>query len=287
MPRKCCTVHDGKACRSNYDETKNIPHEKVTTYSFPEDPTERELWIRSLPNILSCKITKNVSVCEKHFPPDCQRIKKPGGYLVPAVPPSIFGDTKCSLFVQTATPSRVPERNITAESRALKAAFLEKELDTINSFDMPSSYCSKFSPEHVVDVSETNVIKILKLKDLPPEVEYSIRIKDDFQVEAHRKHMKISTRDLINGFTNTLCRYSQIDNIVNRLKITPINLRSELAYLGEKVFELVNEIDSDKYLSSANNYCYLIVIATRLKIWLKQLIYICEVETVTELCGSF
>ena len=100
---------------------------------------------------------------------------------------------------------------------------------------MVSNYCSKFSPEHVVDVSESNIIKILKLKDLPPEVEYSIRIKDDFQVEAHRKHMKISARDLINGFTNTLCRYSQIDNIVNRLKITPINLRSELAYLGEKV----------------------------------------------------
>ena len=111
---------------------------------------------------------------------------------------------------------------------------------------MVSNYCSKFSPEHVVDVSESNVIKILKLKDLPPEVEYSIRIKDDFQVEAHRKHMKISTRDLINDFTNTLCRYSQIDNIVNRLKITSINLRSELAYLGEKVFELVNEIDSEE-----------------------------------------
>ena len=58
--------------------------------------------------------------------------------------------------------------------------------------------------------------------------------------------MKISTRDLINGFTNTLCRYSQIDNIVNRLKFTPINLRSELAYLGEKGFELVNEIDSEE-----------------------------------------
>ena len=149
MPRKCCTVYDGKACRSNYDETKNIPREKVTAYSFPEDPTERELWIRSLPNILSCKITKNASVCEKHFPPDCQRIKKPGGYLVPAVPPSIFGDTKCSLLVLTQ--------------------------------------------KRIVD----------------------------------------------------------------------------------------------KYLSSVNNYCYLIVIATRLRIWLKQFIYICEVETVTELCGSF
>ena len=91
------------------------------TVFLTREQTERELWIRSLPNVLSCKITKNIGVCEKHFRPDCPQIKKPGGYLVPAVPPSIFGDTKCSLFVQTATPSRVPEeRNITAESRALK-----------------------------------------------------------------------------------------------------------------------------------------------------------------------
>ena len=81
MPRKCCTVYDGKACRSNYDETKNILHEKVTTYSFPDEPAERELWIRSLPNVLTCKISNNIGVGEKHFPPDCPRIEKPGGRL--------------------------------------------------------------------------------------------------------------------------------------------------------------------------------------------------------------
>ena len=225
MPRKCCTVYDGKPCRSNYDETKNIRHEKVTTYSFPDEPAERELWIRSLPNVLTCKISKNIGVCEKHFPPDCPRIKEPGGRLVPAVPPSSFGDTKCSLFVQIATPSRVPEkRNITANWRALKAACREKELDTIDSWDMVSEYCSKFSPEHVVDISVSNVFKIFKFKNWPPEVEYSILIKDDLQVEAHRRRMKIATRDLINGFTNTLCRYSQIDKIIHRLQSTPINI---------------------------------------------------------------
>ena len=95
-------------------------------------------------------------------------MKKPGGRLVPAVPPSIFGDTKCTLFVQIATPSRVPEkRNITANSRALKAASREKELDTIDSWDMVSEYCSKFSPEHVIN----NIIIIImyfgKSKALP------------------------------------------------------------------------------------------------------------------------
>ena len=71
---------------------------------------------------------------------------------------------------------------MTANSRALKATSQEKELDTIDSWDMVSEYCSKFSPEHVVDISVSNVIKIFKFKNWPHEVEYSILIKDDLQV---------------------------------------------------------------------------------------------------------
>ena len=81
----------------------------------------------------------------------------------------------------------------TANSRALKAASREKELDTIDSWDMVAEYCSRFSPEHVVDISVSNVIKIFKFKNWPPEVEYSILIKDDLQVTAHRRRMKIAT----------------------------------------------------------------------------------------------
>ena len=92
----------------------------------------------------------------------------------------------------------------------------------------------------------SNVIKIFKFKNWPPEVEYSILIKDDLQVEAHRRRMKIATRDLINGFTNTLCRYSQIDKIIHRLQSTPINIRSELVFLGKEVLEFVNEIESEE-----------------------------------------
>ena len=111
---------------------------------------------------------------------------------------------------------------------------------------MVSEYCSKLSPEHVVDISVSNVTKIFKFKNWPPEVEYSILIKDDLQVEAHRRRMKIATRDLINGFTNTPRRYSQIDKIIHRLQSTSINIRSELVFLGKKVLELVNEIESEE-----------------------------------------
>ena len=111
---------------------------------------------------------------------------------------------------------------------------------------MVSEYCSKFSPEHVGNISVSNVIKIFKFNNFPPEVEYSILIKDDLQVEAHRRRMKIATRDLINCFTNTLRRYSQIDKIIHRLQSTPIKIRSELVFLGKKVLELVNEIESEE-----------------------------------------
>ena len=82
------------------------------------------------PIYYSCKITKNVSVCEKHFPPDCQRIKKPGGYLVPAVPPSIFGDTKCSLFVSLMLlPSMI---RIDSEEDRRQISFIGKQLLLFN-----------------------------------------------------------------------------------------------------------------------------------------------------------
>ena len=63
-----------------------MPHVKVKTFSFPEDPIERERWIKSLPNVLSCNVTENIGICNKHFQLDCPRvIKKPDGSLVPTL----------------------------------------------------------------------------------------------------------------------------------------------------------------------------------------------------------
>ena len=241
MPRKCCTLWDGKACRSNYDTTKTMPQMKVTTFSFPEDPNERESWIKSLPNILTCQVSKNIGICEKHFPPDCPRVKKRGGSCVPVVPPSIFGTTKSSLFVQT---NFSPRAVITAESRRLNEEARKLEADRIASFDQIFNYCTKFSPEHIL-IQESNAVKIVKLNGWPPEVDYSILVTNDRRVIAYKKNFKISTRDLVNGFTNAVDKFSQIDAIINRLKETPINIKTELSNLGAKVLDLKNEIDSE------------------------------------------
>ena len=49
MPRKCCTMWNGEACRTNYDGTKTKESEKGSVHGFPASP-EQERWIRSLPN---------------------------------------------------------------------------------------------------------------------------------------------------------------------------------------------------------------------------------------------
>ena len=163
------------------------------------------------------------------------------------IPPTIFGETKNSLFVQSLfSPSRETEkRNVSSTLRALSVTARAKEDDKIVSWDHLISYCSKFSPKLTVDCSQENVIRIFKLTGIPPEVEFSFFVKDDLHVEAYRSKKKLAIRDLINGFLNTLTHYSQIDAIVERLEITPLDYRSELHYAGWSVLNLCDELDGD------------------------------------------
>ena len=69
-------------------------------------------------------------------------------------------------------------------------------------------------------------------------------IKDDFRIEAYVQHTKVDTRDLLHGFSRTVTRYSAIDNVLDRLRNTPVNVGVELKYLGSKVLELTNELES-------------------------------------------
>ena len=80
------------------------------------------------------------------------------------------------------------------------------EDDKIVFWDHLVSYRSKFSPELTVDCSQENVIRIFKLAGIPPEVEFSLFVKDDLHVEENRSKKKLPIRDgLINGFLNNLC----------------------------------------------------------------------------------
>ena len=253
MPRKCCTIFDGKSCRTNYDATKEHPFEGGTVYGFPSDLNEQERWERKLPNKLHAKlknadgtIKKTVGVCFKHFRDDCPTKVQRGGSHVPTEAPTIFGNTEPSLFTQT-TPnvSRNPEkRNVTADARASTST--SDDPDIVKNFTELVEYCKKFTPVRLLDVSEPSVIKIFKLNDkFPPDVVYSLLIRENFHVEAYRGHMKVKTRDLINKFSSTLTRFSQIDDIIDRLETTPVDVRCELRSCGDQVLILADEFDED------------------------------------------
>ena len=93
-------------------------------------------------------------------------------------------ETKNTLFAQSlVSPSRETEtRNITSTSRTLCVAVRAKEDDKIVSWDHLVSYCSKFSPKLTGDCSQENVIRIFKLTGKPPEVEFSLFVKDDLLI---------------------------------------------------------------------------------------------------------
>ena len=62
MPYKCCIPE----CRGNYDATKERMDEKVSVFSFPDDPDLRAKWLRMIPR-KDYAVTKHTVVCEKRF----------------------------------------------------------------------------------------------------------------------------------------------------------------------------------------------------------------------------
>ena len=80
----------------------------------------------------------------------------------------------------------------------------------------------------------------------PPIVEHSVFISDNFHVEAYKRQSKIPTRDIINAFSNTVTKYSQIDNILNRLKAATVDINSEIGFAGNILLSLLDEFEIDE-----------------------------------------
>lgn len=58
--------------------------------------------------------------------------------------------------------------------------------------------------------------------------------------------MNAPTGDLINGFTNTLTKFSQVNLILDRLENTKAKVLSELSSYGNQVLGLVSDVFDDK-----------------------------------------
>ena len=93
----------------------------------------------------------------------------------------------------------------------------------------------------------SEVIKIVNFAGKPPEVEYSVFLYNDFQVDAYRRKMKIAIRDIIDGFSNRVSKYSQIDAIIARLIAKPVDIHTDLRFMANKILNTCdNEEDAQK-----------------------------------------
>ena len=105
-------------------------------------------------------------------------------------------------------------------------------------------YYAKFTNGRVADSANPEFIKMFKFDDaFLPEVEYSLLIKADFRVETYKGHMKIVTGDLVNMFSCKVTKFSHVDQIIDRLENTPVNVRCELRFLEENVLNLADEVE--------------------------------------------
>ena len=80
MPRKCCVF----TCKSNFASTDV----SLRAFRFPSDEEEKRLWINALPNsnITQENVTKNMVVCELHWPSNYQK----GKYGRPMTASTVF-----------------------------------------------------------------------------------------------------------------------------------------------------------------------------------------------------
>ena len=52
---------------------------------------------------------------------------------------------------------------------------------------------------------------------------------------------KVRYLDIINAFSSTVTKYSQIDNILNRLKAASVDINSEIGFAGNILLSLLDE----------------------------------------------
>lgn len=91
---RSCSVGE---CKSGYGSKAYAGH----IYGFPPDEEEKREWLSTLPNFIDPNdVTKNMGVCDKHWPPGIP-MKKRNKWMVPAVPPSIFDGIPASFQRQT------------------------------------------------------------------------------------------------------------------------------------------------------------------------------------------
>ena len=107
MGKHCCVTN----CKGNYDDNNK---EKV--FRLPRDEKENERWRAAIPRD-NIPVSKNVFVCERHWPDNYSKIKDYGKFR-PQDPPSVFTCVKKSPI---PTPLPPPRKTMSSSSSEVRS----------------------------------------------------------------------------------------------------------------------------------------------------------------------
>ena len=251
MPNKCYIP----GCKSGY-ETRAY-NSRISFYKFPKDETERERWRLALPYMVDkSDISEQTYICSKHWPqnfPMHKPFRLP--ISVPMNPPSLYDNVLPTNFIITSRGTKkrkVEERNILFESRSV----FPDPLDEFNKIDIIHHDYSTLQHDMQIYANQSDIdihifnnmpnqIVIAEYHD-PWNIHWSISIHSNFSIVAMVGKSKVSIRDIL-GYQHKLQRWSQLDNIIARLRnsdIDPILALSDT--LADTARSLKNYVTDEK-----------------------------------------
>ena len=276
MGRKCSTLWDGTSCKSGY---KNDPNnKKYKVIGFPNDSDEKKSWLDTLPNVIRLEdVTVNIGICLRHWPDNYDTKTVQGSSKRPLHPPSLFGSTSKTFFVQTATAMdrNVSERNLTADDRRAAAARRKHELDlaadTISSWEEFLTYCTSLN---LAIQTSHNDVTLCKLDGMPPTVDFTINIDKHFKICAFKGNKRVSVEKcgrVTEGVVwhNIVTKYSDVNRIISKLSDMQVNIANELSHFGERMLQLLTECNTgleDSKIRQMRFICQQLVVQDKIRL---------------------
>ena len=143
--RKSCSFD---VCKTNYDSEKkkrkksNLNEQKICVFSFPTDPNRRTAWVSAFSNVLR-KVTNNMGVCKKHWPPYFLTIRVKGHDFL-LYPPSIWNAPDSFCRQHKSRDRLVKSRSIESRgSIADTSGEVEADPDRIQCWEPLVDFCQQ------------------------------------------------------------------------------------------------------------------------------------------------
>ena len=138
------------------------------------------------------------------------------------------------LVVLPQTPSvverNIGNRNVSAESRAKRAKLDDDQRNLIKCWDDLKTYCQGLS---LVCDLRTELINLYCIEGKPPSIIYSITISIDMKICAFKGNSEVSIRDVVPSFDWKLRRYSELDDIMKKVRTYPMNMQTEIKHAAD------------------------------------------------------